>query len=106
MIYEAVTYSFFDENGIRCKRVNRQVTWQQNTGCIYVQVSRRIANTQKNNSYRIANTQKNNSCRIANSQKNNIIFTIYFIHTYCLSEIQIQWGREKKKTNISKLNLT
>ena len=40
-------------------------------------------------------TEYRNYLRASESQssppkKNNIIFTFYFIHTYCLSEIQIQ----------------
>ena len=52
----------------RTKKVIIQKALELNTG--NVQVSRSIANTQKNNSFRIANTQKH-----------DIIFTLYIIHT-------------------------
>ena len=65
--------------------VINQNAWQLNTGTTSVQVSSRIANTQII-SRKVANTKK------------IIEYLHYFIHTYCLSEIQIQLEREKKLT--------
>ena len=59
--------------------VINQKAWQLNTGTIYVQVSRRIANTQKNN-----------------------IFTLYFIHTVYS---KFKYNEDEEQTKISKQNL-